>query len=154
VVYSKRDGADKENIGNAILEQCLFDRVILLGYVTDLERDMLFHTCDVFVQPNIKVDDDIEGFGISVIEAAFCGIPVIASRLEGLQDAIKDGMNGFLVEPCDVQAWVTKINEILAISNFRKSFGEKARQFIIENYRWEEISRKYLQEIEKVIKRA
>ena len=70
----------------------------MLGYVTDETRDILFNTCDVFVQPNIKVAGDMEGFGISVIEAASCEIPVIASNIEGLKDAIKDGQNGFLVE--------------------------------------------------------
>ena len=85
---------------------------------------------------------DMEGFGISVIEAAFCGIPVLASDLEGLKDAIKDGEDGFLLESENAEAWVKKINELLADEKYRKEFGQKARQFIIDNYSWEIISKR------------
>lgn len=147
------DGPDKKNIKVAIAKNNLEKRVKILGYVTDPVRDMLFHTCDVFVQPNIEVPGDMEGFGISVIEAAYCGIPVIASKLEGLKDAIKDKENGFLIESKNADAWAKKIEEILALDNSRKELGERARQFIIDNYSWEIIAKKYLEEIEKVVKK-
>ncbi len=98
------DGNDKDNVKVAISESKMDNRTRMLGYVTDKERDLLFHTCDIFIQPNIKIHGDMEGFGISVIEAAYCGIPVIAAILEGLQDAIFDGRNGFLVEPEDADS--------------------------------------------------
>lgn len=145
------DGPDRDNIREAVKNNKLQDRVKILGYVTDKIKNILFNTCDLFIQSNIKVPGDMEGFGISVIEAASCKLPVIASNLEGLKDAIKDGQNGFLVEPYDTQGYVKKINELLADENYRKEFGEKARQFVIENYRWEKISKKYLEEIRKVI---
>lgn len=145
------DGIDRKNIEEVIKNKNLSNRVKMLGYVTDEVRDILFNTCDVFVQPNIKVPGDMEGFGISVIEAASCRIPVIASNLEGLKDAIKDGQNGFLVESGNAEAWVKKINEVLADDNFRKEFGQKARQYVIENYSWEKISKRYLEEINKTI---
>jgi glycosyltransferase involved in cell wall biosynthesis len=145
------DGPDKENIQNAVRETNLESRVKLLGYVSDETRNILFNTCDLFIQPNIKVPGDMEGFGISVIEAASCKIPVLASRLEGLQDAIKDGQDGFLIEPEDPEAWTSKINELLSNENFRKEFGEKARQFVIDNFRWKKIAEKYLEEIKKTL---
>lgn len=145
------DGPDRDNIREAVRNNKLQDRVKILGYVTDEIRDTLFNTCDIFVQPNIKVPGDMEGFGISVIEAASCKLPVIASRIEGLRDAVKDGQNGFLVEPYDTQGYVKKINELLADEDYRKEFGEKSRQFVIDNYSWEKIARKYSNEIKKVI---
>jgi len=145
------DGSDRENIGKAIENTKTQNRVKLLGYVTDETRNILFNTSDLFIQPNIKVEGDIEGFGISVIEATACRLPVIASRLEGLQDAIQDGQNGFLVTPGEPDQFVDKITQILDNEAFRKDFGEKARQFTIEHYRWEIIAKKYLEEIEKTI---
>lgn len=145
------DGPDRENIKRAVEKNNLQGRVKIFGYVTDEVRNILFNTCDLFIQPNIKVSGDAEGFGISVIEAASCKLPVIASRLEGLQDAIKDGRNGFLIEPYDIGGYVKKINELLADDNFRKEFGEKARQFVIDNYSWDKIAKRYLEEIEKTI---
>jgi len=145
------NGPDKKNIADAIAEKNLSHRVKALGYATDPVRDMLFNTCDIFVQPNIKIHGDMEGFGISVIEAAYCGIPVIASNLEGLQDAIKGGRNGFLVEPEDADGYVAKINELLASDTYRKEFGQKARKYVIDNLSWGKISQDYLSEIKKVV---
>lgn len=145
------DGADKENVLSAISEKNLVRRVKALGYVTDEVRDMLFHTCDIFVQPNIKIPGDMEGFGISVIEAAYCGIPVLASDLEGLKDAIIDGENGFLVEPENAKAWISKINEVLADDKFRHEFGQKAKRYVLNNFIWEKIALKYLEEIKKTV---
>ncbi len=153
VIYAVAgDGQDKDNIKMAIEKNNLQDHVKTLGYVTDEVRNILFNTCNIFIQPNIKVAGDAEGFGISVIEAASCKLPVVASKLEGLQDAIKDGQNGFLIEPYDVDGYVKKINELLADDNFRKEFGEKARQFVIDNYSWDKIARRYYDEIEKLVK--
>jgi glycosyltransferase involved in cell wall biosynthesis len=50
----------------------------LLGKVSDLDKKILYNTADVFVMPNIKVEGDIEGFGIVAIEASSVGLPVIA----------------------------------------------------------------------------
>ena len=145
------DGPDRKNIEKAVRDKNLGRRVRVLGYVKDEIRDTLFNTCDIFVQPNIRVPGDMEGFGISVIEAASCKIPVIASRLEGLGDAIKDGQNGFLVEPYAIMGYADKINELLADADYRRRFGEKARQYVIDNYGWEKIAKRYLEEIEKTI---
>ena len=145
------NGSDKENIQNAVRETRLESRVKLLGYVTDEVRNILFNTCDIFVQPNIKINRDMEGFGLSVVEAASCKIPVIASNLEGLKDAIIDGQDGFLAEPENADDWIKKINKLLSDDSFRKEFGEKAREYIIQNFRWKKIAERYLEEIKKTI---
>lgn len=145
------DGPDKENIRKAIEKNNLSDRIKLLGYVTDEVRNILFNTCDIFVQPNIKIEGDVEGFGISVIEAGACKLPVISADLEGLKDAIKDNQNGLLVESGNTDMYVHKINVLLADDNYRKEFGEKARQFVIDNYSWDKIAKRYLEEIEKLV---
>ena len=93
----------------------------------------------------------MEGFGLSVIEAAYCGIPVIAANLEGLKDAIKDGQDGFLIETEDINGYIAKINELLSNDENRKAFGQKARQYVIDNYSWDKISKIYLEEITKVV---
>jgi glycosyltransferase involved in cell wall biosynthesis len=125
----------------------------MLGKVTDEQRNILLNNCDLFLQPNIKIQGDMEGFGISVIEAASCKMPVLAANLEGLKDAIKDSENGFLIESENAEAWAEKINELLSDEKYCKEFGEKARQFVIENYEWKKIAQKYLKEITFLIKK-
>ena len=147
------DGPDKNNIERIIKNRNLQKSVKVLGYVNDQTKGILFNTCDLFIQPNIKVKGDMEGFGIAVIEAASCHLPVIASKLEGLQDAIKDNQNGFLIEPYDVKGYIRKINELFENAEFRKGSGKKAREFVIENYSWSIIAQKYLEEIKKTIRK-
>lgn len=145
------DGPNLKNIRIAIRNTQTDGRVILLGYVADEIRNMLFGTVDLFIQPNIEVEGDMEGFGISVIEASSCRLPVVASRLEGLQDAIKDSYNGFLVTPGNPQKFADKIMELLSDDIFLKDFGERARQFTIAHYHWKIIIQKYIEVIKSCL---
>lgn len=136
----------------AVRELGLENRVKLIGDIDEKDKLILLNTADLYVLPNIQVPGYMEGFGITAIEAGACGRVVVASDLEGLKDAIKNGENGFLLEPGNADAWIEKINELLADNDFRKTFGEKARQFVIENYSWDKIARKYLEEMKKIAK--
>jgi glycosyltransferase involved in cell wall biosynthesis len=145
---------DENNYANclkAVSDMGLEDRVKLIVNIKQKDMNTIYNTCDVYISPNIKVSGTMEGFGITAIEAAACGRVVLASNLEGLKDAIKNGENGFLIEPENVDAWAKEIKKVLENNEYRRDFGEKARKFIEKNYTWENISRRYLEEIEKVI---
>jgi len=151
---SKITAGDENNFPNcvkAVKELGLKDRVKLFPNIPQPDIEILFNACDLYVSPNIKIYGSMEGFGITAIEAGACGRVVVASNLEGLKDAIIDGENGFLVESGNAEKYTQKITALLEDDDFRKSFGEKARQYVIDNYSWEKISRRYLEEIEKVI---
>lgn len=135
----------------AVQENNLEERVKLLTNLPWKKMKVLFNTADLFVSPNIKVEGTMEGFGINAIEAAVCERIVVASRLEGLQDAIIDGQNGFLVPSGEIEGFVDKIAYLAENEAFRKEFGEKARLYTIEHYSWEIIARRYVEEIQKVI---
>lgn len=148
------DGKKRKDIEKIIKEKNIGNKVKMLGRVSDSEFKVLYNTSDVYVKPNIRIEGTMEGFGLVAIEAASCKLPVVASGLEGLKDAIKDGENGFLVESGNAEAWVNKIKELLDDDQFRKEFGAKARQYVIDNFTWEKISRRYLEEIEKVVEKS
>ncbi len=143
-------GPEKEIIKAIIEKEKLEERVLMLGYISDEDRNTLFCTADLFVQPNIKVQGDMEGFGISVIEAGACRLPVLASNIEGLKDAIKDEQNGFLVESGNSNAYIKKIQELFANESPREIYGQTVRDFVIDNYRWEKIAAAYLEEIQQL----
>jgi glycosyltransferase involved in cell wall biosynthesis len=128
----------------AVKERGLHERVFLFPNIAEEKKKILLNTVDIVVSPNIKTEGTMEGFGINVIEAAACRRVVVASALEGLKDAIKDGENGFLVEPENADAWAEKIKELLENDDFRQEFGKKARDYTIENYSWEKIAKQYL----------
>jgi glycosyltransferase involved in cell wall biosynthesis len=127
-----------------VKEKKLENQVKLISFISEIDKQILLSTADVVVSPNIKVPGTMEGFGINVLEAAVCERAVVASALEGLKDAVKDGENGFLVESGNAEAWADKINELLTDDDFRKKFGEKAKKYTIENYSWEKIAKRYL----------
>jgi phosphatidylinositol alpha-1,6-mannosyltransferase len=148
------DANDFENVKKTVQELNLSARVILLANLPRKDMKILFSTCDIYISPNIKVDGSMEGFGITAIEAGACGKVVLASNLEGLKDAIIDGQNGFLVESENSEAWAKKITELLEQDSMRNDFGEKAAKFVSENYSWDKISKRYLEEIESVISKS
>jgi glycosyltransferase involved in cell wall biosynthesis len=149
----KNTAGDKDDFAvceKIIEEKKLAGRVKLFPNIPENDKKILLNTADIVVSPNVKTPGTMEGFGINVIEAGACGRVVVASAIEGLKDAIKGGENGFLVEPGDAGGYAAKINELLADDEFRKNFGEKARRYVIENYSWKRIAKKYLEEMEKI----
>ena len=136
-------GPDEPAIRAAIAAGGLDARVVLLGRVDDDTRTLLLHTADVFIQPNVPVAGDMEGFGIAVLEAGICGRPVLAAALEGLLDAIVDGRNGRLVPPRDAQAWQQAIRGLLADPAAARALGERAARHVREHHHWAAIARRY-----------
>ncbi|MFH0929973.1 MAG: glycosyltransferase family 4 protein [Candidatus Moraniibacteriota bacterium] len=149
----KRVAGDKDDFlvcEKIIKEKNLGSRVRLFPNIAEKQKKILLGTADLVVSPNIKVPGTMEGFGINVIEASACERMVVASALEGLKDAVKDGENGFLVESGNSEAWIQKIKELLLLSDeTRKKFGEKARKYTIENFSWDKVAKRYLEEMKK-----
>ena len=136
-------GEERSAVERAARRAGVEHRVRLPGFVSDELRDLLLHACDCFVQPNIPVPGTMEGFGIAVLEAASCGLPVVASDLEGLKDAVIDGVSGRLVPPGNPEKFAEAVRELLADETFRRDFGKKASEFVLEHCTWEKIVRRY-----------
>lgn len=153
----KKTAGDKDNFAECeeiIKAKGLEKRVKLLASLPQEDLKVLLNAADLCVSPNIKVEGSMEGFGINVIEAAGCGRVVLASELEGLKDAIQDGRNGFLVESGNAEAWKGKVTEILEKDDlFRKEFGAKASAYVEENFSWDRIGQRYLEEMERIARK-
>jgi glycosyltransferase involved in cell wall biosynthesis len=137
-------GEERASIAESARRAGIGDRVFLLGAVADEVKELLYATSDIFVQSNIAVPGDMEGFGLVVLEAASYGLPVVASNLEGLKDAIRDGQSGFLVAPGDADAYVRKLDELTRDPTGRKRFGQGAREYVIANMSWGQVADRYL----------
>lgn len=99
-------------------------RVLLLGRVSDEQRGRLLRAADLFVQPNIAVTGDVEGFGMAAVEAALRGTPVVAAELEGLTDALLDGQAGVLCPAGDAPAFAAAVTQLLADPETRAERAE------------------------------
>lgn len=123
-------GEDRHLIESLARTNGVADRVHLLGRVSEAERRELTAAADLFIQPNVEVAGDMEGFGLVVVEAAQAGLVPVAARLEGLQDAIVDGETGYLVDSGDAEAWARRLTELLGsaeLSHQAEKFAVAAR---------------------------
>jgi rhamnosyl/mannosyltransferase len=101
-------------------------RVNFLGEVSDSERRVLLHACDVFVLPSI---DRREAFGIAQLEAMACGKPVIASDLPtGVRFVNRHQMTGLLVPPGDSDALAEALHRLLSDERMRTTLGNAAKR--------------------------
>ncbi len=97
------------------------------------EKDFLrkLQEADVLVLPSINSN---EAFGIVLIEALACGVPVIASNLPGVRSVFKDGVEGLLVEPGDSLDLKLKIKWLLENEGSRQEMAKNARALALRKY--------------------
>ncbi len=138
------DGSERDTIDRSIKHLNLSEQVRLLGRTDDELLKDLYNGSDLFVMPNITVPGDMEGFGRVLIEASLCKLPVVASGIEGIKDAIVDNQNGFLVGEKDTKAFIDHINDLLNNSKKAEAFGKKSRDFSLKRFNWDNIASQYL----------
>lgn len=138
-------GMDESDIQRALKKKELANRAFYMGKLPFEEMIQVLKASDLFVMPNIKVRGDAEGFGLVALEAAICGVPVLASSLEGITCAVIDGMNGFLAPPENEIAWVEKIDTLLADRISLKKSGDLAQRYTVKNYAWEKMVDGYIE---------
>jgi len=145
------EGPERDAIQRAVTLAGLGGRVRLLGRVTDRTLQALYSHADVFVMPNVVVDNDVEGFGLVALEAAIRALPVVASELQGIPEAIHDGANGFLVPPADAQAFVVKLEEVLDLTPRRRhNLGVRFQKYTQATFSWRRTAEAYWHEFERL----
>ena len=93
--------------------------------------------------PNVKNTDgmDVEGFGLTALEAADNGAPLIAADLEGIRDAVIHGKTGFLEPAEDAHAWAKRISQLMDWSvEERKKFSLNAQRNLLQHYSWHRVA--------------
>ncbi len=117
--------------------QELGDRWLFTGVVSELEKAVFFHVCDVLVLPSIN---STESFGMVQIEAMVCGTPVVATDLPGVRQPVKSNGMGRIVPLRDEKALAEAVTQVLGSSSYR-NLEELA--MLIEHYAPESVARKY-----------
>jgi len=79
-----------------------------------------------------------ESFGVAVVEASASGLPVVASRIGGLSEVVRDRVTGILIPPRDPMAIANSLDELLENESLRSELGKNGRKFVLENYEWTE----------------
>jgi phosphatidyl-myo-inositol dimannoside synthase len=121
----------------------LLNHVQLRGAVDDNEVIKLYQACDVVVLPALAETDDVEGFGIVLLEAAAAGKPAVATRVGGIPDAIEHEKTGVLVNAGDYEGLAQAVLSLLNDPLARGKMGRVARQRAEKEFGWEEIVDRY-----------
>ncbi len=127
-------------------------RVFYLNGVSEYLRNLLFAASDLFVMPNRTVEGDMEGFGIVALEAAVRGVPVIATGIEGITDAVIDGRNGYCVPEGDDTGMAETIKSLIDKPERLAELGATAREFTRKRFSIDSIVGKYEKLFEDILR--
>jgi lipopolysaccharide/colanic/teichoic acid biosynthesis glycosyltransferase/glycosyltransferase involved in cell wall biosynthesis len=108
-----------------------------------LVRDMpaAYAAIDLLALPTYR-----EGFGVAAIEAGAMKVPVVSTRVDGIVDAVRDGVTGKLVAPRNAGQLTYALDQLILDENLRKAMGEAARPFVASHFAAQEISKGVLNE--------
>jgi glycosyltransferase involved in cell wall biosynthesis len=128
-------GDARAHLESLVAELGIADAVAFHGFVAEERKLHLLRSTWANVFPSPK-----EGWGITVIEAAACGTPSLASDSPGLRDSVRDGQTGYLVPHGDVEALARRMLELAASPERVAALGHAARSFA-ESLSWDAAAR-------------
>lgn len=148
IIAGKDDGDGYERIVRKwIREYDIEESVTFTGFVTGERKMELFRKADVFIQPSYS-----ENFGMSIIEAMNCGVPVIVSNKVGIVREIEEWRAGILIEPTvegvysGLKTWLNMEEDEL------KEITKRAKRMVSELYDIEKVADKMVKLFEEVIR--
>ncbi|PIR94910.1 hypothetical protein COT95_01635 [Candidatus Falkowbacteria bacterium CG10_big_fil_rev_8_21_14_0_10_37_6] len=113
--------------------------VVFTGRVPDEELTLYYNLADIFVLPSL---DKSEAFGIVLLEAMACGVPVMASDLPGVRSVFENGKQGYTIAPGSERHLRGKLEEFLKYPQTRLKMGREARMLVEKKYSWEQVAEK------------
>jgi len=116
-----------------------------MGFVSYNDLKALYYICDIFVFPSFE-----EGDPIALKEALASGKPLIGSNVGGIPMQIRDGWNGFLVEPGNEKQLAEKIMYLIDNEEERKRMGKNSKRLAEDKFDWNKIAEKYIKVYEEV----
>ena len=135
-------GDDRERLIALAQALGVSSRVHFVGQLDDVELADAYATATAYVGMS-RLDNSInvEGFGISFVEAAASGVPVIAGGSGGVRSAVRDGETGLVVPPEDAGAAASAVARILADGELRTGMGSAGRALVESHYNWDRVAR-------------
>lgn len=160
--WKRKGGADLVEAFKLVQEQCPDAKLTILGAEPNLqirncevvgrvkpeELDSYYQRASVFCLPT-----HVEPFGVVVIEAMTAHLPIVSTQVGAIPDFVKDGQNGWLVEPGDVQGLADALVRVLKNPVQAREFGEHSYQIVKEKYSWEAVGTRLRENIVRVLDR-
>ncbi len=130
------NGPDHGTCVKMVKELGLSDRVHFLDFVNDVSR--VLSISDLFLFPS-----EMESFGLAVLEAMSCRLPVVAARVGGLPEVVRHDESGYLEEPGDVEAMARRVVEVFSDDNLAERMGRMGRSIAVERFPLQDVVKLY-----------
>jgi glycosyltransferase involved in cell wall biosynthesis len=123
-------GPELENIKKLVTALNLENTIRILGYIPDEQLEDFYNSGRVFV-----LTSETEGFPRTIVQAAACGVPVVASNVGDISDIIEDKVNGFLIAHYDAdEEYAERVLQLLTKDTLYSQFSEKLMKKVKERF--------------------
>ncbi|HEX9924710.1 MAG TPA: glycosyltransferase family 4 protein [Anaerolineae bacterium] len=134
------DGERRPELERFVAARGLNKNVCFLGWI---DRDTIverYQQADLFVTATVW-----EGMPNTVLEGMACGLPVVGTKASGLDELIRDGVNGYLVDINDKAALAERLARLIENPFERRRMGKESRKIAEQEFAWEYIARQYIE---------
>jgi len=132
-------GDDLSRLQQLAEELGVADRVRFLTQVPDRDLPPLYNCATLYLGVSRQMAQRVEGFGIALVEASACGLPVIAGRTGGIPDAVRDGETGVLVDAESPDIVASEIRRLLDDPAAAQRLGAAGRRAVETHYNWDRV---------------
>jgi len=135
----------KERVKKWFRDEGVLDRVVFAGMLTGREKLEAFSGSDIFVLPSHS-----ENFGMAIVEAMACGLPVVITNTIGIHQEITEAKAG-LVVPCDVSKLSEAITHLLNDKNLAQDLGRNGQVLAGEQFNFHKTTDKMIEAYKAVL---
>jgi phosphatidylinositol alpha-1,6-mannosyltransferase len=117
----------------------LHHHVRFVGFVPEKDKVKYFQACDIYTMPSKSEEamGDVEGFGLTYLEANACGKPVIGGRQGGCREAVADGQSGLLVDPDSEEQMAAALDRLLRDDTLYQQLSQQGLKRARELFSWQ-----------------
>lgn len=126
-------GSQEQELKHLVDGLGLNDHTEFAGFVPYEQVESAYHRLDIYVALS-----EAESFGVAILEASACELPVVVSDVGGLPEVVKEGQTGFIVENKDYEAAGEQLIRLVEDANLRNDMGKRGRQWVKDHYIWED----------------
>jgi len=140
------DGPDKADLVQLAHTLGVAEQVDFVGALAHARVPEELRSMDIFVALSVS-----ESFGVAIIEASACGLPVVVSNAGGLTEVVQHDTTGFVVPQADPEAAAARLKELIASRELRQRMGKAGRAFVEANFTWGSCVDRQLEVFQQVI---
>jgi phosphatidylinositol alpha-1,6-mannosyltransferase len=146
-------GPDEGRLRTLVQKYSLEREVIFAGYVSDEQKADYYNVSDVYLMLSRERSEqgDVEGFGLTFLEAGACEKPVIGGRSGGVPEAVVDQENGFLVDPVAPKELAERIDTLARNADIRNAMGARGRHRVLLEFNTERAGQRLVRCLEECL---